>query len=74
LALIAASLPPGKLEADREVANRLADLIIGGLLVSGIEDQADEDNRAGEACSEQRLCTNRKQKAGSLFGTGLCAW
>ena len=27
------------LEADREVANTLADLIIGGLLVTGIEDQ-----------------------------------
>jgi hypothetical protein len=24
-------------------------LIIGGLLVSGIEDQADDDNRVGEA-------------------------
>ena len=34
------------LEADREVANTLADLIIGGMLVSGIEDQAD-DNRVG---------------------------
>ena len=37
------------LEADREVANTLADLIIGGMLVSGIEDQADDDNRVGEA-------------------------
>jgi integrase len=36
------------LEADREVANTLADLIIGGLLVSGIEDQADDDNRVGK--------------------------
>ena len=34
------------LEADREVANTLADLIIGGMLVSGIEDRAD-DNRVG---------------------------
>ena len=37
------------LEADREVANTLADLIIGGMLVSGIEDQADDNNRVGEA-------------------------
>ena len=36
------------LEADREVANTLADLIIGGMLVSGIEDQADDDNRVGK--------------------------
>jgi hypothetical protein len=27
------------LEADREVANTLADLIIGGLLVTGVDDQ-----------------------------------
>jgi hypothetical protein len=41
---------PGPLGDDlREVANTLADLIIGGLLVSGIEDQADDDNRVGEA-------------------------
>jgi len=33
------------LEADREVANTLADLIVGGLLVSGIEDQVDDGNR-----------------------------
>ena len=37
------------LEADREVAKTLADLIIGGLLVSGIEDQADDDNKGGQA-------------------------
>jgi integrase len=30
------------LEADREVANTLADLIIGGLLVTEIDDQGDE--------------------------------
>jgi integrase len=30
------------LEADREVANTLADLIIGGLLVTEVEDQGDE--------------------------------
>jgi hypothetical protein len=29
------------LEADREVANTLADLIIGGLLVTEINDQGD---------------------------------
>ena len=29
------------LDGDREVANNLADLIIGGLLVTGIEDQVD---------------------------------
>jgi integrase len=59
------------LEADREVANTLADLIIGGLLVSGIEDQADDGNRVGQGGSERRSCTNpctnRKQKAASLF-------
>jgi integrase len=37
------------LEADREVANILADLIIGGLLVTEIGDQADAPNRADEA-------------------------
>jgi hypothetical protein len=35
------------LEADREVANTLADLIIGGLLVTGINDQADDHDRGG---------------------------
>ncbi|HLI38018.1 MAG TPA: site-specific integrase [Streptosporangiaceae bacterium] len=34
------------LEADREVANTLANLIIGGLLVTGIDGQADTSNRA----------------------------
>ena len=37
------------LEADREVANILADLIIGGLLVTEIDDQVDDPNRADEA-------------------------
>ena len=37
------------LEADREVANTLADLIIGGLLVTEVDDQADAPNRADEA-------------------------
>ena len=36
------------LETDREVANTLADLIIGGLLVTEIDDQADAPNRADE--------------------------
>jgi hypothetical protein len=37
------------LDADREVANTLADLIIGGLLVTEIDDQADEhDGQTGE--------------------------
>jgi hypothetical protein len=39
------------LEADREVANTLADLIIGGLLVTedtAIDDQADPPDRADE--------------------------
>jgi len=36
------------LEADREVANTLADLIIGGLLVTGIEDQGTDHNPADE--------------------------
>jgi hypothetical protein len=34
------------LDADREVANTLADLIIGGLLITGIEDQVDALIRA----------------------------
>jgi hypothetical protein len=34
----ARAAPRGRLEADREVANTLADLIIGGLLVSGIDE------------------------------------
>jgi hypothetical protein len=33
------------LEADPEVANTLADLIIGGLLVTEGDDQGDEPNR-----------------------------
>ena len=36
------------LEADREVANTLADLIIGGLLVTEVDDQADAANRIGK--------------------------
>jgi integrase len=36
------------LEADREVANTLADLIIGGLLVTDVDDQADAPDRADE--------------------------
>ncbi len=36
------------LEADREVANLLADLIIGGLLVTEVDDQADAFNQAEE--------------------------
>ena len=37
------------LEADREVANILADLIIGGLLVTEVDDQADAPDQADEA-------------------------
>jgi hypothetical protein len=37
------------LEAYCEVANTLADLIIGGLLVTEIDDQADAPHRADEA-------------------------
>jgi integrase len=37
------------LEADREVANTLADLIIGGLLATEVDDQADEPDKADEA-------------------------
>jgi integrase len=37
------------LEADREVANTLADLIIGGLLVTEVDDQADAPDQADEA-------------------------
>jgi hypothetical protein len=37
-----------RLEADREVANTLADLILGGLLVTEADDQADEPDRAKE--------------------------
>jgi integrase len=36
------------LEADREVANTLADLIIGGLLVTDADDQTDAPDRADE--------------------------
>ena len=36
------------LEADREVANTLAELIIGGMLVTEIDDQADAPDRADE--------------------------
>ncbi len=36
------------LEADRKVANTLADLIIGGLLVSGIEDRRTTTPRTDE--------------------------
>ena len=36
------------LEADREVANTLAALIIGGLLVTEVDDQADAPNQADE--------------------------
>lgn len=36
------------LEADREVANTLADLIIGGLLVTDVDDQTDAPDRADE--------------------------
>jgi hypothetical protein len=36
------------LEADREVANTLADLIIGGLLATDVDDQADAPDRADE--------------------------
>jgi hypothetical protein len=37
------------LVADREVANTLADLIIGGLLVTEVDDQADAPDQADEA-------------------------
>jgi hypothetical protein len=59
------------LEADREVVNTLADLIIGGLLITGIEDQVDAPYRTDEASTEKCPCTNYMQEAGSLFGTGL---
>ena len=66
------------LEADREVANTLADLIIGGMLVSEIKDQAETTGSARhEADSMKRTApvhksvAQDKQKAGSLFGTGL---
>jgi hypothetical protein len=39
------------LEADREVANTLADLIIGGLLVTEVDDQVAD---ADEAMSDYR--------------------
>jgi integrase len=37
------------LEADREVANTLAELILGGLPVAGVDDQADTSKRADQA-------------------------
>jgi hypothetical protein len=42
---------PSKAEPGGSTANGTAGaaLIIGGLLVSGIEDQTDDDNRVGEA-------------------------
>ena len=36
------------LDADREVATILADLIVGGLLVTEVDAQADEPDRADE--------------------------
>ncbi len=37
------------LETDHEVANTLADLINGGLLVTEVDDQADMPDQADEA-------------------------
>jgi integrase len=37
------------LEADREVANTIADLIVGGLLVTEVDDQAEEPDWADQA-------------------------
>jgi hypothetical protein len=58
------------LEADRQVANTLAALITGGSLAS-LEVRTTEGVAA-------LPCTNPfargKQKAGSLFGSGLWLW
>jgi hypothetical protein len=55
------------LEADREVANTLADLIIGGLLVSGI----DEHDSGTARLSLANPLANYMQEAGPLFESGL---
>jgi hypothetical protein len=52
------------LEADRQVANTPAELIIGGMLASK-EISGGESTRAGPALA------NYMHEAGSLFGTGL---
>ena len=54
------------LEADREVANTLADLIIGGWLVSGIEDQADDDKPGRRAMKRTASVHNPCPPAGEL--------
>jgi hypothetical protein len=55
------------LEADREVANTLADLIIGGLLVTEIDDQDDE--RDGETVwpALANPLADNMEEAASLF-------
>ncbi len=72
------------LEADRQVANTLAALIIGGALASTmIQDEKPEGQGAaavgdpGEAASASATftnpCTNHKRKAPSLFEKGPLA-
>jgi integrase len=58
------------LDADREVANTLAELIVGGLLVTGVEDQGNEPAWLPLA---NPLARNQK-RPGSLFGSGPLPW
>ena len=71
------------LEADRQVANTLAELIIGGSLASTALGDEDDDHHLGETARGQASLANpladHMKKAGPLFekragATRLCAW
>jgi hypothetical protein len=66
------------LDADREVANTLADLIIGGLLTTGEiadhDDDADPEGRSTRRGTFTNPFTCTGQRPGSLFGIGPLPW
>jgi integrase len=61
-------------QTDREVANTLANLIIGGLLVTEIDDQGGELNQEPTRLPLANPLARSKKGPGSLFGTGSLPW
>jgi hypothetical protein len=61
------------LEADRDVANTLADLILGGLLVTEVEDQApDADGAANDYPGRLFRAQTTCERPSLCLRNGLC--
>ena len=62
------------LEADREVANTLADLIIGGLLVTEVDDQGDEHNDESDVTFVSKSVSTRQARGRILIRIRPLPW